>query len=130
MDCFVASLLAMTIVGCLKIESGSHGDRIFLPSPGGGGSAHMSAAKCETGRGDLSTRAPFEGETVTPPRRSTGRRFASPGRLAPPPPGQGDHTAPPTSSSPSPRLPRNALLMPGLDPLLSGSIFVDKAAGV
>src|SRR5260370_9493022 len=127
MDCFVASLLAMTIVGCLKIESGSHGDRIFLPSPGGGGSAHMSAAKCETGRGDLSTRAPFEGETVTPPRRSTGPRFASPGRVDPPPPGGGGSTAPPTASSASPPLPRNPRVIPGLDPPLSGSTFCDKA---
>src|SRR5690349_1091043 len=36
------------------------------PSPGGGGSACMSAAKCATGWGDVSTRALFDAERPSP----------------------------------------------------------------
>src|SRR4030081_1338915 len=49
----------------------------------GEGRLTLSAAKCEPGWGDLSTRHRSRGETVTPPRRSTGRRCASPGRVDP-----------------------------------------------
>ena len=55
----------------------------LLPSPGGGGSARMSAAICETGWGDLSTRALLDVERPSP---RPAARFA---RVDPPPPGEG-----------------------------------------
>jgi len=53
--------------GMTSVGGASH-----LPYPGGGGSARMSAAKRETGWGDLSTRAPFamRDRHPTPPRRA------------------------------------------------------------
>src|SRR6516162_6734838 len=56
----------------------------FSPSPGGGGSAHMSEAKCETGWGDLSARALFSEERASP---HLAANFI---RGDPPPPGEGE----------------------------------------
>jgi hypothetical protein len=55
----------------------------FLPSPGGGGSARMSGAKCETGWGDFSTRAPFETRDChpTPPLISFASTLPLQGRV-------------------------------------------------
>jgi hypothetical protein len=57
---------------------------VHLPSPGGGGSAHMSAAKCETGWGEgLSSRTVSQlRDHPTPPLR-----------VDPPPPGEGKSRA-------------------------------------
>jgi hypothetical protein len=62
--------------------------RFLYPPLEGEGRLALSAAKCETGVCQLGHRS--RRETVTPPRRSTGRRFASPGRVDPPPPGEGE----------------------------------------
>src|SRR5258706_6004176 len=63
----------------------------FLPSPRGGGSARYRAQR-DARRGGVISQLGHcsKRETVTPPRRSTGRRFASPGRVDPPPPGEGE----------------------------------------
>src|SRR6202035_1592055 len=70
----------------------------FLPSPGGVetsearslGRLASSVARCGTGWGDgLSTRALFKGRDCHPTPPLSGRCFASPGRVDPPPPGEG-----------------------------------------
>jgi hypothetical protein len=70
-ECEVMSLLAITR---------------RLPSPGGGGSARMSVARCETGWGDLSTRVLLDAERPsphpTPPRASRASTLPLQGRVS------------------------------------------------